>query len=486
MSRARPSIATLIVVATLGIGFILVALSLPIDDFWLSIASGRAIAAGADPRSAIELSWLPVAAGALNPQWLAQVVLGGHGSVPIALAVNSALIATGLVVTLVRAATRVRDPRAAAIAMLLVIAALSPHLLARAQSFSIALFPIALLILERGRGRFWQPVAYGLLMVAWANLHGAFVIGVLAAFTWLVGSALDRRTDIGISTVTAAIALIAPLVNPVGLDLLGYALNQPGSDVVRSISVEWQTAWPWIPVAAPFWVVLAGVAVGRAVRGVESRRSELLLLALLAALAISGIRHIPWFLLATAPLLASDIEAGLARLSTLNRALGTIAPNLAARAGGLAVALALAATGFQLIRPAMPSSIARLTPDEPVLLVDRLAEELPAQCCMRILNEQVWGGYLAYRLADRALVAIDGRLEIRSVSTWAAYFDLLHGEGDPASSLQVEQVGWAILGTDRDTLRDALESAGWTIVQRADHGILMRAPAGRADSGLTS
>ena len=36
--------------------------------------------------------------------------------------------------------------------MLLVLAALAPHVLARAQSFSLALFPAALLLLELGRG----------------------------------------------------------------------------------------------------------------------------------------------------------------------------------------------------------------------------------------------------------------------------------------------------------------------------------------------
>ena len=99
------------------------------------------------------------------------------------------------------------------------------------------------------------------------------------------------------------------------------------------------------------------------------------------------------------------------------------------------VALTVAGVAFQFIRPAVPSSAARLTPDEPVFLVDQLADELPDECCARILNEQVWGGYLAYRLKDRLLVAMDGRLEIRGAATWAAYFDLLHGEGDPVMTL---------------------------------------------------
>ena len=475
MSRWRAPIASLVAIVAIGMGFVMAALSLPIDDFWLTIASGRAIAAGADLTRPIDFSWTAHVADALNPQWGAQILLGAHGSLVVALVVNSLLIAAALILTLVRIARR-SPPTPTAIAMLLVLAALAPHVLARAQSFSLALFPAALLLLELGRGRWWLPPAFAVLVAAWANLHGAFPIAILAAFAWLVGSAVERRGGTAVYAATLALALVAPLANPVGLDLVGYVLSQPASDLIRSISVEWQPSWPWVPVATPFWVLLGFIVIGRLKRLRPVPLNELLLLVLLAGLAVTGIRHIPWFILASAPVIAGDVEAWLARSPRLERALGTVGPGIVGSLRPLLIGLTILAAGIQVIRPGLPQAVGRLTPDEPVSLVDRLDRELPDGCCAAVFNEQVWGGYLAYRLADRLETAMDGRIEIRSRDTWTSYFAILHGEDDPAGLLAESGVEWALVRNDRDELIAALDTAGWEVVEQSDRGILMRGP----------
>jgi hypothetical protein len=191
MSRVLPQPGFLVAWAVLAISVLIIGWSLPIDDFWLTIASGRAIADGADVAAALPFSWTEEVPGALNPQWGAQLLLGAHGSLAVALVINAALLAAGLGLSVFRAARRAGGV-AIAIALLLTFTALAPHLLARAQSFSIALLPLALVMLERFSGRAWLPLAYGLLIVAWANLHGAFVIGQLAAVVWLI-AAVARR-----------------------------------------------------------------------------------------------------------------------------------------------------------------------------------------------------------------------------------------------------------------------------------------------------
>jgi len=478
MSRLPVPVAGLAAGTALAIGFAVVAFSLPIDDFWLTLASGREIAAGADVARAIPLSWTPSVDGALNPQWGAQVLLGLPGWLPWALLLNAALIATGLLLTLERARRRAA-PAAVAIAMLLGIAVLAPHLLARAQSFSIALFPAALLLLERGRGRLWLPLAYGALMAVWANLHGAFVIGQLAAAAAFAGALLERRPGMLLLALTFLVALVAPMLNPVGPALIVYAVNQPASDLIRLISVEWQPARPWIPVATPFWLLLVLVLAGRIARRGGARIGELLLLGVLAPLAIGGIRHIPWFVLAAVPLVADDVGAALAARPRLARAVGTLPGAFTGRRGAWLIgALAAAAVVVQLARPALPQGIGRLYPDEPVALVDRLAAELAPGSRTPVLNEQTWGGYLAYRLGARVSTAMDGRIEIRSRATWQAHFDLMHGDADPAAALADAGVDWALVGLDRTELVTALLSAGWLEVARDDQGVLLRDPDG--------
>jgi hypothetical protein len=464
--------------AALGLGLVLAAFSLPIDDFWLSLASAGAIARGADPSHAIALTWVPTIPGALNPQWGAQLILGALGTTWWALVVNGALIAVGLAVTTVR--TRRRAGAAAtAIAVLLMIGALAPHLLGRAQSFSIALLPLTLLLLGRRPPGRWLPLVYGLLLAIWANLHGAFVIGQLAALAAFAGELLRwrmgrRPANVGVMGLTLGAALIAPLANPAGVALLAYAYGQPGLDVVRSISVEWQPAWPWIPVAAVFWAYLVLLVVARIARRGGLELGEGLLVIGLGLFAAYSIRQIPWFLLATAPLLAEDLDALFVARPRVGSAVGQVSGPLGDRRATTLLALAVAVVVvLQPIRPALPEAIGRVTLNEPVEIADRLARVLPAGARRQILNEQVWGGYLSYRLGDRVQTAMDGRLEIRDRATWAWYFALMHGDGDPAAELDARGVNWAALSPERRSLMLKLLDAGWQIELQEPDGILL-------------
>lgn len=470
-------VATATTWAALGLGTVLAALSLPIDDFWLSLASARQIAGGADPGQAIPLTWVPTIPGAINPQWGAQLILGLPGTTWGALAVNGGLIALGLIVTVAR--TRGRAGVAAtAIAMLLMLGALAPHFLARAQSFSIALVPAALLLLERRPPARWLPIAYGILLAVWANLHGAFVIGQLAAAAAFAGELVRWRmgrqpVHPAIFGLTAIAALLAPLLNPAGVGLLAYAYGQPGLDLIRSISVEWQPAWPWVPVATAFWVYLALLVAGRVARWGGVAPGEGLLLIGLAVFAAYSLRQIPWLLLASAPLLASDIEALFAARPAVARAVGRVTGPLGdRRAVALLGATALLVLAFQPVRPALPESVGRVTLNEPVEIADRL-EALPLGSQIRVLNEQVWGGYLSYRLGDRIQTAMDGRLEIRDRATWAWYFGLMHGDGDPAAALGERDVSWAAISPEREVLLGKLLDAGWMIEVETTDALLL-------------
>ena len=486
MASPRRLVATFAAWSALALGVLVAAFSLPIDDFWLSLASARAIVDGADPSQAIDLTWTPMLPGALNPQWAAQIILGAPGSLSWALAINAALILAGLGATYVRVARRA-GPAASAVAMILVIGVIAPHLLARAQSFSIALLPVALLLLETRPRRWWLPAAYAALLVAWANLHGGFVIGQVAALAYVAAALVSRLrgkpdTDLGILLLTLGAAVVAPLANPAGLDLLIYAYAQPGLDVVRQISVEWQPAWPWISVATLFWIYLLLLVAGRVPRRGGISLAEALLSIGLGMLAIGSIRQIPWFVLAMAPVLASDIESLLAGRRRLGAAVGVVHGVLGGTRAPLVLLITAAVVvAFQPVRASLPAAIARITPDAPVAIADMLDDRLPAiegAEPQRILNEQVWGGYLSYRLGERIETAMDGRLEIRERATWVAYFDLLHAEGDPVAELRQQEVTWAALDPSRTQLVAALTAAGWETVGSTPQGTLLHDPAG--------
>ena len=482
----RPSrVSALTALAAMLVAFVVVAFSLPIDDFWLSVASGRAIMHGASITQAVPLTWLPTLPNALNPQWGSQVALAAVDNLGWALAVNAALLALGLGITLERMRGR-GSATAVAVAALVGLAVLAVHLLARAQSFSIALFPLSLLVLERLRGRWWLPPLFGLLVALWANLHGAFVVGQLAAACWFAGAAwswaqergsLERRRDALIYGAALALSLVGPILNPAGTQLLAYAYGQGTSELIRAISVEWQPSWPWEPVGLLFWLLAAAVVVGRLVRRGGAPMSDILLLITTGALAASAIRHIPWFVLSAAPVLAGDIDRLLERSSRLRRGLGEV-PALLRTGAALRVLLigAVVAVALQPLRPLLPAAIARLTPDAPVALADALRAKVEPGEPARVLNEQVWGGYLAWDLKGSVEPAMDGRIEIRSEQTWRDYFSLMAGQDSTVDRLRAAQVTWAALFTTRTSLVAELSAAGWHEVARAGDGVLLQAP----------
>ncbi len=474
-------VATATAWAALGLALLLAAFSLPIDDFWLSLASAREIAAGADPARAIGLTWIPTLPDAINPQWGAQLMFGAPGTSWGALAVNAALICLGLILTAVRTRRRA-GVTASAIAMLLMLGVLAPHLLAQAQSFSIALVPVALLLLERRPTPRWLPLGYGLLLVVWANLHGAFVIGQVAALTVFAGELVRWRMGRlpafpWIIGLTAGVSMVAPLLNPAGFSLLAYAYRQPGLDVIRSISIAWQPAWPWIPIATIFWIYLALLVAARIWRRGGVSFGEGLLVLGLAVFAAYSLRQIAWFVLVTAPLLASDIDLLLASRPGLARAVGRVAGPLgdgrAMTFLGLGMLLVVA---VQPLRPALPAQIGRIEQNEPVAVTDFLEDALPVGGHVRVLNEQVYGGYLTYRLGDRVETAMDGRIEIRDRATWAGYFGLLHGDDDPAAELASHGVAWAVLLPQRDVLIAKLRAAGWVTKLATAEAVLLHRP----------
>lgn len=471
-------VARAVAILAAALALVAVAWSPPLDDFWLTLASGRAILGGADPGRALPFTHTAMQPGAINPQWGAQVVLAAPGSLEIALALSAAFVFAGLLVTYVRGLARA-SLVASTVALLLALAVLGPHLVPRAQSFSILLLPIALLLLELAGRRWWLPLAYGLLVVAWANLHGAFILAPLVAGLWLLGRLVSggRLRDELPVLVTVALAVVAPLLNPAGATLYAYALGQAGNPAVRALATEWQPAWPWTGFGAALWLFAIGLLLGQPWRRWPDRASELLVLAALLVLGATAVRSIPWFVLAATPLFAEQIDAALRRWVPLRRALGPI-PLSRAIALDLAASVALVGILFQLVRPGLPAPIARLTPTMPVALVDHLEANLPLANREPLFNSQAWGGYLAYRLGDRAATYLDGRIETPTAETWNRYLAIANGANDAIELLSASDVDWAFVETWQTGLRQRLLDAGWEEMADAPVGWLLRRPSG--------
>jgi hypothetical protein len=184
----------------------------------------------------------------------------------------------------------------------------------RPQVTSMLLFAVTMLLLARERYA-WIPA----LFLVWANLHAQVVMGGallgVATLASLVDLARTRSADAARRArhlaLTTAVSAAATLVNPLGPRLWTYVLDangRPGQDRIA----EWATAFSSPVGAAIFWplvVVTIVLAVRRRARlRTWADRVPALAALVMAPLAMTAIRNIPFFVVAVVPLFMTLLE----------------------------------------------------------------------------------------------------------------------------------------------------------------------------------
>lgn len=371
-------------------------------DTWLTLLGGREIHARGIPRTD-ELAVITHGQQWIDQQWLAQVFFWNVtrlGGIRLDLLVTVALLVAPLVLA-VRFARR-RGASPISIVPFLALTALPLTSFLRAQLFSQLLFVVLLALLARESREPSRRVFLVVpLLVAWANLHGAVVVG--AALVALLGACelVARRP-----WPRAAVLLTAPwlclVATPYGLDTLGYYKATLANPVLRQTESEWASA----TFTNRYGIVLfllacAGVALV-AKRPRDLTRFELAALVLTLAGAMSAVRSIAWFAYACLMLLPPLREAvrNPAAAPEPNRLLALPALVMAAAAFG----------GIAMIALAPTSKLTRHWPPEAAAAVRQVTREDPNA---RVLAANRYGDWLLYEIPElRGRVAFDGRLEL--------------------------------------------------------------------------
>ncbi len=263
----------------------------------------------------------------------------------------------------------------------------------RPQLFSFLLAAVVLFLLERLRGeKRWRSgppaLCLPLLMLLWGNLHGGYLLGVgfclLYAAGHLAGTVRTGGTEwryLALLVLSAGTAF----VNPCGADALTvFRTTDSGY-----LAMVYETLSPFAAFRHgdhfwPYWLALL-LAAGAFVRsGRGMAREQMLVVAGVLALSLTGLRYMI-FLPLSFPLFIAAYAA--------------IPSRQAAIAALLALAAFLAAADF--------SAAGRFAVADrfPHGAVDFLREKFPAR---RLFNHYDWGGYLGFAL-PQSRVFIDGR-----------------------------------------------------------------------------
>src|SRR5438034_4046029 len=281
----------------------------------------------------------------------------------------------------------------------------------------------------------------------WANLHSAFVVGVIISGLFLAGEAVDawrmgegtmpRRRLAALAAAIGAGCALA-FINPFGIQTILFSFGTLTSPLIQNNIQEWASpdfhSMTGLLVEGIIFLLLAGLATGR----VRARTSEWLLAFALLYLALSSQRHVPLFVLAAAPLMARCAQALLGLASSLLPAAARPAQSQVAALrwkpalpaghtvtlGAINLALLIIVGTGMIAYRAVPNlrpeaQAASIKAALPVQAADALARTGRP---LRVFNYYDYGGYLIWRLyPDGGRVFIDGRVEVYGPQIFSRY-----------------------------------------------------------------
>lgn len=407
------------------------------DLFW-HLAQGREVLSGHFVHTN-----LFSAATAAYPQsytsWGFEVVLA---TLVRAVGLDGAQLAQCVLITLacltLYASARVRHSSVAAMSVLLIsLWVLEPRAMPRPYLISwIGLGMCANLAERWMRGRDVRLASFFLLIVLWANLHseavlGAGFVGLFGLCEWAQLSESNRSWAARI-IVVGALGVVATLVTPYGVGVWRYlAENALVPNALRIAELQ----PPTFATYPAFFVYLAVLAALLVSQPRAARLSEVAIAVVFAGLGLRYIRFTPLVVFATAPIVASRLDA-LMRRGWDRRAvmITAVAVMLVTAPASPARMLRAWRMGPDAVAPADVFSSRAV----PFARVTGLSGPL--------FNSMNLGGYLAWAMPE-ARVFQDSRLQAYPPQHFAAILGA--SESPEQWRVLVKDVDWAMVSLAR-------------------------------------
>ncbi len=337
----------------------------------------------------------------------------------------------------------------------------------RPQLAGVVCFAITFVVATQHHFRWWTWALLPLTFVAWANLHGSFVVGLLVLGAMLCGRAWDVwlrtksvRAAISAGTVLRLFLMLqlcaaACLVNPYGLaiytEVLTFSRNPNLADIREWYPLALRTRDDAISIQGTSTAILAAlliIAYRRSPRRVTS--GETLLLFGLGASALWSSRMLIWWGPIAAYYAAIHLTAcwrawrGRTSSESPRGGLWTIST-----VGLLWIAFAFTPFGYRVVHGE------RATPQErweqfeertsestPHELVAWLREHPPQG---QVFNPDVWGDYLIWAGPEDMQVFVATHAHLIPEQVWRDYMSTIRGEGDWEMNLRRYGINTVIL-----------------------------------------
>jgi len=337
----------------------------------------------------------------------------------------------------------------------------------RPQLFSLALFPIFLFVALSARldGHARRAFVLVPLALLWANLHGAFIVGIAVLGVVSVESWLSGASDRRILTLVFVVSAAATLVNPSGIGAYaaaaGYASS--ASVVVEERPLDVTTGAGTVFAALLLIALGLAMLVGRDIVA-DRLRAPLLWAGLAVPFAALGMLHqrqLPFASMVIAPIVAALASAVFARRVSP-------APNVPRVTASLVVVgSVVAAAAFILIAGSRSPDLAAYPMAAVPLLRDRTGN---------LFNEYDWGGYLIFALPEHPTY-VDGRgAALYPPSLIAEFQNAVALRPGYREALDRRGVRFVLVRPDR-ALAVALRDANWLLLgEEPGRWVLLQRP----------
>jgi hypothetical protein len=432
--------ATAALAALLALAAALAAAPVTNNDIFLHLATGRLVLETGRVPHVDDYSALARGRPFVAHEWLAGVVFrlieaaaGWDG-----LVLFKMLLSAAIALTLYAAARAAGAAAAVALpALAFVMLLAGARLMERPHLFTYLLTALFLLLLVRARAA-GRPPSWALvpLQIAWANLHGGFVLGPLLAGLYAAALAFDgERARARRAAVLVPVLVAACLLNPYGAGLLRFPFALTGSGFMELI-YEWLPPYTE-PYSATLmarlyviWVLAAGAALGTALalrvrrgRPLAGGAFPLLVFAAFFVLSLRMNRNVTDFALATLPGAAAAGTAllGEAARTRARRLLPAWVALFLLAAGGLAT------LGYPYGAGARRETGSGLGRNIPVGAADYLDA---AGVRGNLFTDYSSGAYLVWRFHPAVRVAMDSRNDVYGETLYHEYTRAL---GDPGA-----------------------------------------------------
>lgn len=358
------------------------------------------------------------------------------------------------------------------------------HYLARPHVFSILLFTAGLWVLDRDR-RSRSHLLWLLppLTALWCNLHGGFTLWLAVLWLLVLASAFERdKAACARYLRLAALCSAATLLNPYGWNLHRHIAEYLASPWIMKAVQEFQPPQIRAENMLVFAVLLVSAAALAARAAARGEWFEPLLVWALGLAALRSARHVPFFAMAAALVIASEFALWWHAASSrrprrsASRVLWEMGLQFGRRSLPTAWSLPLAAAMFLFTNPRVSDFPPKRFPVRAVAAMNTVLA--PAGSQPRILTSDQWGDYVIFRLYPRQRVFFDGRSDFYGEKLGADYQALLGTSVRAREVLGRQSFDLALLPHEWALERVLEEDRGWECVYRDDVAALFSRRAG--------